>query len=292
MSFLRIGILALLITLPLFLRASPDDAKRPIRFAPVPMEGKKILHEQFFGLLGYLQEAVGRPVELIDFEDYSDLLEAFRNDQIDLAYLGPLPYALLAKSDHDVEPLACFREADGLSSYTCSLVVMGGRQLDLAHAQGLHIGLTQPFSTCGYLAVSQMLASSGRRLDDPGIRFSYAGSHTEAALGVVRGEYDLAGIKTSIAERYRHLDLRILTVSPPFPGFGVYANRRQLSADEIERLREALLRLEPVTSEAGWEQMKGWGHSLRNGAEAPSNCDYQGVLDAVESLPVWLEATP
>jgi phosphonate transport system substrate-binding protein len=282
----------LFITIPLFLQVSADEIKKPIRFAPVPMEGKKILHEQFFGLLGYLEESVGRPVVLINFDDYSELLEAFRNDEIDLAYLGPLPYALLAKSDDGVEPLACFREADGLSSYTCSLVAMGGRQFDLAHAQGLHIGLTQPFSTCGYLAVSQMLESSGRRLEEPGIRFSFAGSHTEAALGVVRGEYDLAGVKTTIAERYRHLDLRVLNVSSPFPGFGVYANRRQLSASDIERLREVLLSLEPATNEADRERMKSWGSGLRNGAEAPSNCDYQGVLDAVAGLPGLLEASP
>ncbi len=292
MSFLRVGILALFITLPLFLQASADDNKKPIRFAPVPIEGKKILHEQFFGLLRYLQEAVGRPVVLIDFDDYSDLLEAFRHDKVDIAYLGPLPYALLAKSDDAVEPLACFREANGLSSYTCSLVAVGGRRIDLAHAQGLHIGLTQPFSTCGYLAVSQMLEASGRHLDDPGIRFSYAGSHTEAALGVVRGEYDLAGVKTTIAERYRHLDLRILRISPPFPGFGVYANRRQLSADEIDLLRQALLRLDPATNEADRERVKSWGSSLRNGTEAPSKCDYQGVIDSLDRLPMLMEAAP
>jgi phosphonate transport system substrate-binding protein len=292
MSIRRIGVIGLLICMPLFLHAAEHRLEKPIRFAPLPMEGRKILHEQFYGLIGYLQQAVNRPIELVDFSEYGALLQGFRDGEVDLVYLGPLPFALLAKTRNDVEPVVCFRESDGQSRYTCSLVAAGGSQIALATDQNLHIGLTQPLSTCGYLAVSQMLKRVGRRLDDPGIRYSYAGSHTAAALGVVRGEYDLAGVKTSVAERYRHLDLHTLAVSRPYPGLGLYANRSRLDTGVIERMRQALLDLDPVNSAFDRFQMRNWGESLRNGAIAPDQCSYHELLDVSDDLQHLLEATP
>jgi phosphonate transport system substrate-binding protein len=292
MSIRRIGIIGLMICLPWLLLAAEDRLEKPIRFAPLPMEGRKILHEQFFGLIRYLQQAVDRPIELVDFDDYGELLQAFHDGDVDLAYLGPLPYALLAKSDEDVEPVVCFREADGQSLYTCSLVAAGGSRINLATDQGLHIGLTQPISTCGYLAVSQLLQTMGRHLDDPGIRYSYAGSHTVATLGVLQGVYDLAGVKTSVAERYRHMDLQTLAVSRPFPGLGLYANRRELDAGLVERIRQALLKIDPTNPAFDRSQVEGWGASLRNGAVAPSHCNDRELLDAIDELPPLLEATP
>jgi phosphonate transport system substrate-binding protein len=292
MSFYRVGILGLLIAIPLFFSLSVVAAEKPLRFAPLPMEGEKILHEQFFGLLRYLQQVIDRPIEMVHFDDNGELLQAFRDDAVDLVYLGPLSYALLAETDEDVEPVVCFREADGQARFTCSLVAMGGYPIDLQRDSGLHISLTQPLSTCARLAVPRMLEVSGRRLQDPEIRFSYAGSHTEAALGVVRGEYDLAGVKTAIAERYRHLNLQTLAVSRPFPGFGLYANRRRLQAEVVERLRQALLRLDPGADAEADEWVKTWGGSLRNGVVEPSHCDDKEFLDSFGDLMPLQEASP
>lgn len=292
MSFVNKGIFGVLLLIPLMLHADSREGDGAIRFAPLPMEGKNILHEQFFGLARYLEAVIGRPVEIVDFDDYGDLLAAFRENRVDIAYLGPFPHTLLAKSDDGVEPLACFREADGRSRYTCSLVGRGDDPIDPAQVRDIHIGLTQPYSTCGYLAVSLMLEAVGRSLEDPGIRFSYAGSHTEAALGVVRGAFDLAGVKTAIAERYRHLDLKSLMVSRPFPGFGLYANRRTLSSEDRARLRQALLSLDPLKEGADGDRLKGWGDGLRNGLAAPSRCADHGVFDAVERLKPLLEGWP
>ncbi len=291
MSFFRIGIFGFLLSISLFLVAKEPPAQEPVRFAPLPMEGKKILQERFYGLVDFLGQTLDREVEVVDFLDYGDLLQAFQEDRVDLAFLGPLPYSLLARKDRGVAPVACFRETDGSSSYTCSLVARGDKPVDLAHAKTLHIGLTQPYSTCGYLAVSLMLKQAGRSLDEEGIRFSYAGNHTQAALGVVRGEYDLAGVKTAIAQRYRHLDLQVIADSHPFPGFGLYANRRQLSQQAIDQLREAMLKFDPSSSDNAHSLMQQWGGGLLHGTSSPSHCDEASLKGAIEELPPgWSEA--
>ena len=276
--------------IPLFLQAKEPESQDPIRFAPLPMEGKKILQEQFFGLVAYLGETLQREIQVVEFLDYAELLTAFREDRVDLAYLGPLPYSLLSGADGDVEPVACFRESNGASEYTCSLVVSGDSGVDLTQTRALHIGLTQPYSTCGYLAVSLMLQQAGRSLDEVGIEFSYAGNHTAAALGVARGEFDLAGVKTSIARRYRHLNLEVVVESPPFAGFGLYANGRQLSQQTRDHLRTALQEFDPDVSEKAQELMRQWGGRLAQGTSNVSLCQDSKIRGAIDRLPPgWSE---
>ena len=60
MAWYRRGIWGLLICIPLLLWAE-EEAAPPLRFASQPLEGSKILHEQFHGLIGYLQMTLHRP---------------------------------------------------------------------------------------------------------------------------------------------------------------------------------------------------------------------------------------
>jgi len=60
------------------------------------MEDDKLLHEKFYGLLRYLEQQTGRTIQMVHFSEYAELLDAFSAGEIDLAYLGPLPYAVLS----------------------------------------------------------------------------------------------------------------------------------------------------------------------------------------------------
>jgi phosphonate transport system substrate-binding protein len=281
-----------LITLPntiLFLCSSLfagiAQADPTIRFAPLPLEDKKIIYEQFRGLTDYLQDTTGHQLEWIHLSDYADIIEKFKANEIDLAYLGPLPYVILKRDHQAAESLGCFRDAGGQANYTCSLITWGESDLAAESIANATIGLTQPYSTCGYLSVSQMLGEAGRKLDGDGNSFSYAGSHSEAALGVARGDYDVAGVKTAIAKRYEHLDIKIIATSRSYPGFALVANRNTLNDETFRKLQEALLKLDPQNNPQLKERMTNWGKHIRNGAVAPQQCDYKNVSDALQGLP-------
>lgn len=256
-----------------------------LRFAPLPLEDRKILHEQFHGLMAYLSRQTNRQIEMVYLDDYANILDSFRNNQIDLAYLGPLPYVILKKDFAAAEPVVCFRDVNGMPDYTCSLVAFGDDDLQLDKLKGLRFGLTQPYSTCGYLAVSEMLRQQGLSLHRDGNSFRYAGSHSKAALGVARGEFDVAGVKTAIAKRYLHLDLHILEESHRFPGFALVANRNNLDEQTIATLRAALLALDPTQNPADRNRTRSWGKHLRNGAGPPAACNYDGVAEALQHTP-------
>jgi len=266
---------------------------QPIRFAPLPLEDPKIIHEQIGGLIDFLAEYARLPITWINFRDYGDLIAAFRNGEVDLAYLGPLPLAILQRDYNDALPLGCFRDADGAPHYSCSLVAFGDDNLFPSEIQGKHIGLTQPYSTCGWLAVSEMLRADSRRLDGDGNRFTYAGSHSQAALGVVRGRFDVAGVKTAIARRYAHLHLEQIAESQRWPGFSLVANTGTLSAEQITQLREALAELEDLEHKPALLQVTAtWGKQVRNGIVAPAQCDYSAVADALAQLPWPIPGAP
>ena len=260
-------------------------ASDPIRFAPLPLEDPKIIHEQFGGLMDFLQQQTGLTLRWTPFADYLDILTAFRRGELDLAYLGPLPYVILRRDDPAARSLACFRDADGAAAYTCSMVAFAGSGVDLAQLDGRRIGLTQPFSTCGYLAVSEMLSRAGTSLEQDGVRYDYAGSHSRAALGVVRGDYDLAGVKTSIAHRYTHLNLDIVAESRPYPGFTLVANTETLGEHELDLLARALARLDPDLNPGYAGLTAGWGKQIENGTVPPERCDYSGIRTTLEQLP-------
>ncbi|MCU7929878.1 MAG: PhnD/SsuA/transferrin family substrate-binding protein [Candidatus Thiodiazotropha sp. (ex Codakia rugifera)] len=262
-----------------------------IRFAPLPLEDSRIMHEQFHGLVQYLSRESQQRIEMVFYKDYGEILQRFKQNKIDLAYLGPLPFALLSEAFDSAASIGCFREPDGKTNYTCSLVTYGANDIDLHRLGKVQVGLTQPYSTCGYLAVSQMLDAVGRQLDEPDIKFIYAGSHTEAALGAVRGKYDLAGVKTSIARRYQHLNLHTLSTSDSFPGMVLVANIQTLSSETIDRLKAALLKLDPKHNPQNSAMMQHWGGSLKNGVVPSEQCSFIKIHQALERIPKPIPGT-
>lgn len=258
---------------------------RPIRFAPLPMEDPKIIQEQIGGLIDFLSDRAELPIRWTEYSDYGAILAAFRAGEVDLTYLGPLPYAILRRDSPQAVPLGCFRDADGDPSYTCSLVAFGDDALHPGAIRGMRIGLTQPYSTCGWLAVSEMLRAAGRALDGDGNSFRYACSHSQAALGVVRGEFDVAGVKTAIAHRYAHLNLARIAESERWPGFALVANRATLTPAQLARLRAALQALDLEQNPDLHEFTADWGAQVRNGIVPAQRCDYSAVVAALGRLP-------
>jgi phosphonate transport system substrate-binding protein len=260
-------------------------AVQEVRFAPLPMEDARIIHEQFRGLADYLQEAAGVRLRWVILADNQQIVEHFKAGEIDLAYLGPLPHVLLRRDHPAAEMLGCFRDANGEVRYTCSLLVAGDSGLTPERLRGVRIGLTQPYSTCGYLAVSQMLRRAGTGLDRDGNTFAYTGSHSEAALALARGEFDVVGVKTGIAQRYLHLDLKVIATSEPYPGFALVANGATLPPAVVAALRQAVVELDPGRAPALAARMRDWAESVRGGAAPAEQCDYAAVGEALRDLP-------
>lgn len=243
-------------------------AAETLTFSPLPMETPYTVASQWKPLLTYLEKTLGVTLR-IDYSTSNDeILDKFKAGQLDLAYLGPLPYVILRKSFPAAEPVVIFHEKNGEPAYTCALVGTADSILNLKGLKGHKIALTQPLSTCGYFATEGLLRQKGSSLENN--HYRYLGQHDEVALAVVRGEFDAGGLKSAIAVKYAHLGLVVRAESLPMPGLALIANSSRVSAERIAQIRQALLSVDHNIRQQ-------WGDNIRYGASAASDSDYDGT---------------
>jgi len=255
------GLTLLLLASPLF--AQPQTSPT-LKFAPIPMSNPEHMTRVYLPFLTYLEQQTGHPFELSYYASYADLLEAFANNQVDVAYLGPLPYVVLNARSDAVEPLVQLLDADGQSDYTCAVVRFAATPETTAPPQ--RVALTQPLSTCGYLAMEHHFHREGTTLESDTVQYAYTGSHEQVALEVILNHYDLGGMKTQIAQRYQHLGLRVVAETPAVPGFILVANRNTLPPAISRKIRTSLLQLQPLENEQDRDTVRGWSRNLSFGA--------------------------
>ncbi len=241
-----------------------------LHFAPLPMENREAVYKQFEPMRIYLEKITGRKIVFKYFDNYAYLIDSFINGDVDLAYLGPLPYVKLRSRYPAAEPVVTFREVSGKSGYTCSLITLPENQLQLSEITKKKVALTQPLSTCGYLSVNGLLEKHGTSLEKN--RYRYLGRHDAVALAVVRSEFDIGGVKTEIAHKYSHLDLKILEETDPLPGFALVRNGTTVKRETAEAIRKSFSALQPAGKDR--EMLSVWGKKLANGAVPATDKQY------------------
>ncbi|WP_304546180.1 PhnD/SsuA/transferrin family substrate-binding protein [Sulfurimonas microaerophilic] len=229
--------------------------KREIYFSPLPMKNEQKTIQAFIPLIDYLQKNSSLTIKFNYQNNYEDILKGFEDGTIDIAYLGPLPYAILKSKYPDIEPIVSFKQKDGKAFYRCALSKFSEDKIDFD--KKLKIALTQPLSTCGYYATRKLLKKKfGVALEEQ--LYNYTMSHTNALTSVMREEFVLAGSTEAIAKQYESLGMDIVAVSELLPGFTIVVNKKTLSDQEITKLTYTLLSIPKTTYEK-------WDLSLRYG---------------------------
>lgn len=213
---------------------------RPLVFAPLPLENTQKAFETFSPMVTHLENALQESITFRYEKRYDDIITLFASNKIDIAYFGPLPFSVLAKQSPFAKPLVTFHEQDGSPGYRCVLVKFATTQINTQDPKTLKVALTQPLSTCGYTKTKVLLEQKfGLSLDE--LSYRYLERHDAVALNVVRGEFDLGGIKESIAKEHASLGIDIVATSPLLPGFTLVVNTRTLTPEQIETIKKTLL---------------------------------------------------
>lgn len=249
------------------------QATETLVFTPLPLENPETVAAQWKPLLNQVGQALGVTVQIEYVANYGEIIDKFRAGKIDLAQLSPLPYVVLRETFGPAVPLVQFKESDGRAEYTCALVAPAESKLaarDLKNPmnlKGRKFALTQPLSTCGYLAADSLLHQAGGALENN--RYRYLGQHDAVALAVIRGEFDLGSMKTPIARKYAGLGLTVVAETAPLPGFALVANALTVSPERISQIRKLLLDADTATR-------SGWGVA-RHGVTPAKDSDYDAV---------------
>ena len=266
----------------IFLSLFSLSCAEPIRFAPLPMHSEEYVRQEFYSFIKYLENVLQRPVNFAYRHSNKDVIDGLMSDEIDLAFLGPLPFTALSKQDPDIIPLLQFLNSDGSVGYTCSVGVFLGDHLQITDLHNKKIALTRPYSTCGFLMTERLLNQSGLSLSDND--FEYIGSHPNCALGVIDGEFSACGIKTSIGKQFQHLGLDLIAESEVVPSFVLVANQRTLNPAEIDTVRKHLLALNPLENEEDADLIKNWGALIKNGTAPVTIDDFEIIIKLINQM--------
>jgi len=251
-----------------------------LRFAPLPMFKSELIMEEYRGILDYLEKELDMEIETVYYSNYKTLLEAIHTSKVDIAHLGPLPYAILLQKGNQTQPIVQFLNKDGQSTYTCSLITSQTKSTSLGYLASKPMALTQPLSTCGYLSAAYLYNKS--RMDFKNSNYYYANTHSNVILEVILGQAQSGIVKTSEFENYKHLGIYEIKKTPPWPGF-LWVGSPKLSSMIIFRIQEALTMLS-YSNQHNKELMEFWGEGVKYGTIHASSQNYTPITNLLQTL--------
>lgn len=244
-----------LLILTLFYCAKAQEFKKTIVFAPLPIKNQSIVVEEFAPLFQYLEKVLKIKTIFSHEKDYAIIIQKFKQNKIDIALLGPLPYLKLNKDYKFNQPIITFKQDDKNTHYRCVLAKYKNDKVTIQNQT--KVALTQPLSTCGYYMTNQLMQKKyDISLKDQ--KFSYTMSHQNTLNGVLDGDFDIAGVKESIAKEYKTLGVEILAQSSLLPGFSLIANTKSLPKKQIEIIQNLILTI-PKSTYSQWDGLPANG---------------------------------
>ena len=180
-------------------RATAQPAQNPatIRVALLPDENAATIIQNAQPLKKYLEQALGKDIEIIVTTDYSSMIEAMRFGRIEVAYFGPLSYVLAKSKAPGIEPFAV-GVSKGSPTYKSVIIARtDGPVKSLADIKGKMMGYGDFASTSSHLIPRALLARNGL-LSGTDYNFVLLGAHDAVARAVQSGQVQAGGLSQEI----------------------------------------------------------------------------------------------
>lgn len=224
--------------------AAGDGNPQTLRVALLPDESPSVVIKNNENLKNYLQEKLGRKVELVVTTDYSSMIEAMRHDRLDLAYFGPLSY-VMAKSKCDIEPFAAMQKK-GKATYRSVVIANAASGIEeVADIKGHDMAFGDVASTSSHLIPKSMLLNEGLKSGED-YKEHFVGSHDAVAMNVQNGNAQAGGMSEPIFQTMMEKGLlkadkvRIIATSQEFPEYP-WTMRSGLNPELKKAVRQAFL---------------------------------------------------
>lgn len=226
-----------------------DPDAPPLVLAFIPQENPEKLLGDIEVITEYLEGELGFPVEGFVTQDHAAAVEALRNGEADISFMGALPYVLAHKETGAEVILAeVYR---GYSYYTGRIFVRKDSGIETPEdLRGKSIAFADPISESGYLYPLDIFVQAGllERGEDPQNFFGavyFAGGYQQAIQAVVNGYTDAAGVS-----QYSDLlltpdqlaEVTWIAESDKIPSHAVIA-RQGLDQPRVEAFKKAMLKL-------------------------------------------------
>jgi phosphonate transport system substrate-binding protein len=171
---------------------------RRIRVALLPDENASTLIQNAQPLKNYLEQRLGRSVEIIVTTDYSSMIEAMRFGRIEVAYFGPFSYVLAKTRAPAIEAFAVGVERGAPTYQSIIIASAGGPVRALEDIRGKAIGFGDQASTSSHLVPRALLLQRAGLRGGADYRVVHLGAHDAVARAVQSGQVPAGGLSEAI----------------------------------------------------------------------------------------------
>lgn len=270
---------ALLCAAPRLAAAADEPSPRPLVLAVHPYLTTDEIERRFAPLAAYVGRTLGQPVTVRVGGSYAEHIEAIGHDQVDVAFMGPVPYVKMLERFGSKPLLARFEVAHQSNLYGVIVVPQRSPVRSIADLRGRRFAFGDPESTMSFYAPAWLMLKSGVPLNALGAR-RFLGSHPNVALAVLAGDFDAGALKREVYEEYAAKGLRILAELPPTPDH-VFVTRADFPPAAVAKLRAALLALDRAAD--GAPILEALHPGLTRLLPADES-DYRGVREMIHAV--------
>lgn len=262
--------------------AGEKQAKNIVYFSAITLYHPIVMYQKYQPLMTYLSENTPFRFELKLSQDYRDIVQFLKNDQVQLALLGGVTY-LEAQGQFNVIPILKPLGQDGKPYYRSVFIARADNQRisSIHDLRGKSIAFASRMSTSGYIAPLYELYTKGVTLEALS-RYVNLKYHDAVAREVLRGNIEAGAVIDSVANRFRNKGLKVIHVSAPIPGLPIVA-RADASPAMIAAVKKALLALDYDNPEHR-RIMDQWDEEFKYGFAEASASDYESIGKMIHYL--------
>lgn len=222
--------------------ASGSATASTLRFGSVAMDIPAEMHRRLKPLTVYLEQRLGRTVELRLSPHLAAAADALARGEVDLAYLTPVAY-LRAQKTGGARPLVKTL-TQGRPYFQLVIAVRADSPFRTVHdLAGRRFAFGDPKAILQRAVVKE----AGLPLE-AFAEYRFLGHYDNIARGIANGDFDAGILKDTTALEWQRRGLRVLYRSPPLPPYNI-AVRGDLDDKTFDALRRAFLALDPARPE-------------------------------------------
>lgn len=240
--------------------------ERGITYAYLPQYAHSVSYERHHLVMEYLTRTTGLQVQQVFPDTFDEHMNMVGRGLIDITFSNPFIYVKIAER-YGAKAFARIVEAVGKENFRGQIICRADNDKikTLADLKGKRFIAVDPTSAGGYLYPWSMILEHGlRKTDFAEIAFAPGpgGKQEKVVMAVYSGKYDAGAIREGtldiLAGKIDLSQIRILAQTPWYPGW-VYAARKDLDPDKLEKIKRALLALDinnpahkPILEKAGF----------------------------------------
>lgn len=229
---------------------STQDKPPILRLGMVPFETGEELLKDMQPLIDVIEKGMQMEVHATVAGDYTGVVEAFKNGQLDVAFLSPAAYVLAAQEANVRVILKSVRDSNAYY-YGAMITHRDSGINSLADLKGKTFAFGDPISTSGHIFARKMMLEANINPETDLEKYIYAGSHDATILAVLNRKVDAGATYSDDKEGKsaswtRFLDakdqdkIKLITVTEPIPSDTICVSK-DYSPELTDRLRKTIL---------------------------------------------------